>query len=57
MPKVGSKAWSEGFEYKGVFIRVLPYEDALYIRNELKALKYTQVELLEIKALAPSSFP
>ena len=38
LPKVGSKAWIEGFEYKGVFIKVMPYEDAKYIRNEIKAL-------------------
>lgn len=38
LPKVGSKAWTEGFEFKGVFIKVMPYEDAKYVRNEIKAL-------------------
>ena len=38
LPKVGSKAWSEGFEYKGVYVKVMPYEDSKYIRNEIKAM-------------------
>jgi hypothetical protein len=55
LPKVGAKAWSDGFEFKGVFIRVLPYEDAQFIRNEIKALRYTQLELLELKSLTKTS--
>ena len=52
MPKVGSKVWNDGFEYKGVYVRVLPYEDAKFIRNEIKALRFVQTELLELKTLA-----
>lgn len=51
LPKVGSKTWSSGFEFKGLHVRVLPYEDAFFIRNELKALKYAQLELLELRQL------
>jgi hypothetical protein len=51
LPKVGSKSWSDGFEYKGVYIRVMPYEDAKYIRNEIKALQQIQVEILELRQL------
>jgi hypothetical protein len=40
LPKVGSKVWSDGFDFKGVHIRVMPFEDAKYVRNEIKALKY-----------------
>ncbi len=49
LPKVGSKAWADGFEYKGVYVRVMPYEDAKYIRNEIKALQCAQVEILELR--------
>ena len=49
LPKVGSKAWTDGFEYKGVYVKVMPFEDAKYIRNEIKALQYVQLELLELK--------
>jgi len=28
LPKVGSKVWSDGFEFKGVFVKVMPFEDA-----------------------------
>ena len=52
LPKTGVKRWTEGFEFKGVFIKVLPYEDAYYLRNELQALKYVQLELLELTSLS-----
>lgn len=55
MPKVGSKVWSDGFEFKGVFIKVMPFEDAKYVRNEIKALRYVQTELLELRTLAKSN--
>jgi hypothetical protein len=29
----------------------LPYEDSFFVRNELKALKYAQLELLELRQL------
>ena len=40
LPKVNLRKWYDGFEYKGVFIRVLPYEDAYFVQNEMQALKY-----------------
>jgi hypothetical protein len=40
LPKVGSKIWSDGFEFKGVYVRVLPFEDSKFVRNEIKSLRY-----------------
>lgn len=42
----------EGFEYKGVYIKVMPYEDAYYIHNEILAQKYVWMELMELNALS-----
>lgn len=32
-----------------MFFKVLPFEDAQYVREEMKALKYVQTELLDIQ--------
>ena len=40
LPKTSSPQWSEGFNYKGVFFKLVPYEDATYVLEEMKALKY-----------------
>jgi hypothetical protein len=48
LPKLNSKSWNEGFEWKGIFVKVLPYEDAFFVLNELTGLKYCQTELLEL---------
>jgi hypothetical protein len=32
-----------------VFFKVLPYEESTYIREEMRALKYVQIELLDIQ--------
>jgi len=32
-----------------VYFKVLPYEDSSYIREEMRALKYVQIELLDIQ--------
>jgi len=50
LPKTNSSKWSEGFSFKGVFFRLLPYEDAEHILEEVKALKYIQTELLDLQA-------
>jgi hypothetical protein len=42
----------EGFEFKGVWIKVLPYEEAYYVHNEILALKYIQMELMELNSQA-----
>lgn len=31
LPKINSRKWTDGFEFNGVYIRVLPYEDSYYI--------------------------
>jgi hypothetical protein len=41
LPKTNSAQWNEGFIYKGVFFKMLPFEDAEYIREEIKALRYS----------------
>lgn len=48
LPKTNNETWGEGFTYKGVYFKLIPYEDSLYIREELKALKYAQIELLDL---------
>lgn len=48
LPKTNSVKWSEGFSYKGVFFRLLPYEDASHVREEIKALRSVQTELLDL---------
>jgi hypothetical protein len=53
LPKIQSKSWTEGFEWKGVYVKVLPFEDAYFVLNELTALKYCQTELLELACLTP----
>ena len=40
LPKTNSPKWSDGFSFKGVFFRLLPFEDAAHIMEEIKALKY-----------------
>lgn len=49
LPKTTSPQWSEGFNYKGVFFKLIPYEDAAYVLEEMKALKYVQTELLDLQ--------
>ncbi len=51
LPKHNNKKWTDGFEWKGLFIRVLPYEDAYFVHNEMQALKYVQTELMELASL------
>jgi len=50
LPKTSSTKWSEGFSFKGVYFRLIPYEDASHVLEEIKALKYIQTELLDLKA-------
>ena len=35
-----STKWSEGFSFKGVYFKLLPYEDATHVLEEIKALNY-----------------
>lgn len=48
LPKLSGDQWTQGFTYKGVFFKLLPYEDSLYVREEIKALKYANIELLDL---------
>jgi hypothetical protein len=54
LPKTNAKRWMEGFEYKGVYFKVLPYEEAYFIHNEILGLKYINMELLELNSLSGS---
>ena len=51
LPKPNTKKWVDGFEFNGVFFKVLPYEEAYYVQNELFALKQVQMELMELDSL------
>ena len=48
LPSPIPKKWTEGFNFQGVFFRILPCSDAHFVRNEMKALKYMQNELMEL---------
>lgn len=48
LPSPISKKWTEGFNFQGIFVRMLPYSDSYFVRNEIKALKYMQNELMEL---------
>ena len=50
LPKTNSTKWSEGFSFKGVYFRLLPYEDATHVLEEIKAMRYVQTELLDLQA-------
>ena len=41
LPKTNNAQWNKGFSYKGVFFKMLPFEDAEHIREEIKALRYS----------------
>ena len=48
LPNHISRKWTDGFQYLGVHFRMLPLQDARFVRNEMKALKYLQNELMEL---------
>lgn len=48
LPKTNSEQWTAGFTFKGVYFRLLPYEDSVHVREEIKALKYAMIELLDL---------
>ena len=35
LPDPDNKKWFEGFVWRGVYFKLLPYEEAYYIRNEI----------------------
>jgi len=48
LPMQYSLEWIKGFEWKGLHIRVLTYEQSKKLRHEIKALKYTFLDYLQI---------
>ena len=40
--------WFNGFEWKGIYIKILPNEKSSYIKNEIKALNYFFFDYLNI---------
>jgi len=51
LPSPISKKWTEGFTFQGVFFRMLPHSDSHFVRNEMKALKYMQTEVMELSQI------
>jgi hypothetical protein len=51
MPSPINKKWSDGFGYQGVNFRMMPQADGHFIKNEMKALKYIQNELMELSQI------
>ncbi len=40
--------WIKGFEWKGIYIKVMTYQQSKKIRNEIKALKYAFLDYINI---------
>ena len=57
LPSLISKKWTEGFNFRGVFIRMMPYSDSYFIRQEMKALKYMENELRELEFIQNNDRP
>lgn len=51
LPAHISRKWTDGFLFNGVHVRMLPMSDASFVRNEMKALKYIQNELMELSQI------
>lgn len=51
LPSVINKKWTEGFQFMGVFFRMLPESDSYFVKNEMKGLKYIQTELMELSQI------
>jgi len=51
LPSPISKKWTEGYTFQGVHFRMLPLSDGQFVRNEMKALKYLQNELMELNQI------
>jgi len=48
LPPVEGMDWIRGFEWKGLFIKVIPYNKAKDFINEIKALNYAFLDFLQI---------
>lgn len=51
LPKINSNMWQRGFEWKGIYIQILPAEDSYYITNEINALKHSIKEIDELQTI------
>ncbi len=47
LPSAGSKLWSAGFVWKGVFLRLLSKKGAKGLKAEIKALKHLAIEYFQ----------
>ena len=48
LPPVEGMDWIRGFEWKGLFIKVLNYNQAKYFFNEIKALNYAFLDFIQV---------
>ena len=48
LPSKNSLEWIKGFEWKGLHIRVLTYEKSKKLFHEIKALKYSLLDYIEL---------
>ena len=48
LPSYDNLDWIKGFEWKGLFIKVQTYHDSKNIIKEIKALKYTFLDFIQI---------
>ena len=55
LPSPISKKWTEGFAFQGVFFRMLPSSDSHFVKNEMKALKFIQNEVMELDQIKNAS--
>ena len=48
LPSYDNLDWIKGFEWKGIYIKVMTYQQSKKIRNEIKALKYAFLDYINI---------
>ena len=48
LPSYDNLDWLKGFEWKGIYIKVMTYQESKKIRNEIKALKYAFLDYINI---------
>lgn len=56
LPRSSTTRWSEGFEFKGLFVQLLPIEEAYHVLDEVSSLSQIQIELMQsLSNLGPDS--
>ena len=48
LPSYDNLDWIKGFEWKGIYIKVMTYQESKKIRNEIKALNYAFLDYINI---------